>query len=86
MFLSLGLVEGGEWEQGHYQQSNNSASRHLTIDQSHLFSFCKKGTGLGRSVECCGYGVYLDFTKALNQIAHDIHVDMMEKYTMSLLE
>lgn len=86
MFLSLGLVGRGEWGQGHYQQPNNSACQHLTVHQSHLISFCNKGTGLGRSVECCGYGVYLDFTKALNQIAHDILVDMMEKCTMSLLE
>lgn len=80
MLLSLVLVVGGITEM------NNSSSQHLTVHQSYLISFCNRVTRLGSSVECCGNGAYLDFSKALNQIAHDILADKMEKRAMNLLE
>lgn len=77
---------GGVLVVGGITEMNNSTRQHLTVHQSYLISFCNKVTRPCRSVECCGNGVYLDFAKALNQIAHDILVDKMEKCAMNLLE
>lgn len=81
----LTVYGGGQEDRDRYQQTNNSTSQHLQARQSSLISSVirlQDRVGQWNAADAMD----LDFTRALNQIAHDILVDNMEECAMHLFE
>lgn len=74
------LGQDGGWREdgGCYQQTNHSTSQHLQAHPSSLISSVIRLQD-GVSQWNAAGAMDLDFTRALNQIAHDILVDNMEE-------